>query len=550
MAKARTSKKSTTKTSQKTTLKKASPKQRTVSRGGEGSEAMGSEGLFGLPLRSWVGAARTARAAETRSAKTANVYCFATRDPKIVKAELRGALLPWQLDHAMKSEAEVMSFAGRTGPVFILRPPATVDALFRESHGGALEKCAAARARDQLGSVFAQIGAWKVESLALSFIGTSLEEERAGLLGLEMAAYSYSGVMRPRSRSAKRPRLLLKRSQLSTADMRWAGDLGTSVNIARHLINLPGAVLNPTTYAEAVRTLFKDVKNVEVDIWSGDKLIDERMGLMLGVGGGAAHGPCLVHLRYRPSGSGERRPLALVGKGVTFDSGGLDIKPSSAMRWMKKDMGGSAAVVGAMYWSAMRGLDQPLDAYLALAENSVDANSFRPGDVLTSRNGLAIEIHNTDAEGRLVLGDALDVALTSSEPPVAILDLATLTGAIKVALGADIAGLFSNHDALSELIDLAGRESGELTWRMPLYQPYKASLKSTFGDFANASDGFAGAITAALFLQQFVGKTPWAHLDIYSWKDAAGGAYAENGGSGQGVQLLACLLERWAEQGI
>ncbi len=507
--------------------------------------------LLGLPLDSWVDAARAAKGDETRSAKTASVFYFKTRDAKAVETALRGALLPWQLDHALRSEAETQSYSGRNGPVFVLRPPSAAAPPPVASHGGALEKTPGVRARDQVGALYPALGAWKVDALALSFFGTTLEEERAALLGLEMAAYSFvENRGNPGKPRKKRPRLLLRQAQLAPPDLRWAAETGRAVNVARHLTNLPGCDLNPATYAAAVRGLFAGLAGARVDVWDGGRLESEGMNLLRAVGAGAAHGPRLVHIRYRPAGSGRRRPLALVGKGVTFDSGGLDLKSSSGMRWMKKDMGGSAAVVGAMYWAALRGLDRPLDAYLALAENAVDAASFRPGDVITARSGLAVEIHNTDAEGRLALADALDVAVKSADEPLAVIDLATLTGAIKVALGAEIAGLFANHDGLSRRLEEAGGESGELVWRMPLFQPYKNLFKSTFADCANASDGFAGAITAALFLQAFVGETPWAHIDIYAWRDSAGGAYAESGGSGQGVQLLARLLERWTGEGI
>lgn len=529
---------------------RAEPKESaSLKRASAGDEP--ESGFFGLPLNAWVAGAKPARGTEARSAKTAQVFFFNTRDPKKVRSGLRSSLLPWQLEHALKSEAETVSYAGRTGPVFVLRPATATDAQLAASHGGRLEKVSAARARDQVGAIYPQLGSWKSEAVAFSFFGTSIEEERFALLGLEMAAYSYAENRdNPRKTKKRRPRILLKESQLKGPDLRWASALGQGVNVARHLINLPGGVLNPASFANAVRVLFDGVEGVEVDIWSDAKLATENMNLLTAVGGAAAEGPRLVHIRYRPAVASARKPLALVGKGITFDSGGLDIKPSSAMRWMKKDMGGSAAVVGAVHFAAKHGIAQPLDVYLALAENAVAADSFRPGDILTARNGLTIEIHNTDAEGRLVLADALDVAVKNSDEPLAVINLATLTGAIKVALGGEIAGLFSNHDGLAALIEEAGVAAGELTWRMPLFQPYKASLKSTFGDFANASDGFAGAITAALFLQQFVGKTPWAHLDIYSWRDSAGGAYAESGGSGQGVQLLAQLLERWSDEEI
>ena len=255
--------------------------------------------------------------------------------------------------------------------------------------------------------------------------------------------------------------------------------------------------------------------------------------------------PRLVKISYRPTKAAKgTQPIALVGKGITFDSGGLDIKPAAGMRLMKKDMGGSAAVVGAVYWAALTGAAHPIDAYVALAENSIGSRAFRPGDVLTARNGTTVEIHNTDAEGRLVLADALDVAVTASEKPRAVIDLATLTGAIKVALGANLAGLFTTDETLGAALAEAGTRAGDLTWAMPLVQRYRAQSNSNFADGVNAVDGFGGAITAALFLEKFARDVPWAHLDIYAWKDAADGAFAEGGGSGQGVLLLAEWLSR------
>jgi leucyl aminopeptidase len=233
----------------------------------------------------------------------------------------------------------------------------------------------------------------------------------------------------------------------------------------------------------------------------------------------------------------------LVGKGITFDSGGLDIKPSSGMRLMKKDMGGSAAVLGVMYWAASTGLKVSLDAYLAMAENAIGSNSFRPSDVITARNGMAIEIHNTDAEGRLVLADAMDVAATAKEKPRYLIDVATLTGAIKVALGAQLAGLFSNDNRLSSSIGAAGIEIGDLSWTMPLFKRYNSQMNTIFADTVNAVDGFGGAVTAALFLEKFTRDIPWAHLDVYAWKDSSDGAWSENGGSGQSV----LNLSRWLE---
>ena len=317
------------------------------------------------------------------------------------------------------------------------------------------------------------------------------------------------------------------------------------MNQARHLVNCPPNILNPQTFAKSLDLRFKKSKSVKISIWNEKKLKSEGMGLHLGVGQGSQHPPCLVHLRYRSKNRKTSRPVAFVGKGITFDTGGLDIKPSSGMRLMKKDMGGAAALVGLAHW--LEGA-QPLvnvDIYLALAENSVDGYSMRPSDILRARNGSLVEIHNTDAEGRLVLADALDVALSQggSDEPVAVIDVATLTGAIKVALGGDVAGLFSNNNALAQQLSEAGSLAGEPNWRMPLVQKYNRGMDTPFADFTNCVDGFGGAITAALFLEKFVKGKPWAHLDIYGWNDKAQGPLSFSGGNGQAVQTLIEFLK-------
>jgi leucyl aminopeptidase len=194
------------------------------------------------------------------------------------------------------------------------------------------------------------------------------------------------------------------------------------------------------------------------------------------------------------------------------------------------------------YWADQTQFDRPLDFYLALAENSVDSNSMRPSDIYKSHAGFLVEIDNTDAEGRLVLADAMSVATKAKETPAALIDVATLTGAIKVALGADVAGLFSNNDDLADALFEAGDMAGEPNWRMPLVKKYWSSLSSPFADFKNSGEGFGGAITAALFLEKFAGNIPWAHLDVYCWTGTEG-PYSSSGGSGQPVQTLIAYLE-------
>jgi len=506
--------------------------------------------ILGLSQRTWIGSARVAKGNEARSGSRAFVIAFDTKDPKKTRSFLSPHLNKWQMDSLVAGDQEFAFFQGSQGPVCVLRlVPAKRDRY--DVLDATLAKSPYARGRDHAAAIFQAIAPYKVDKMILELDHISHDQRQGLLIGLEIASYTYAenrGLARkPRK---KLPALLLRSSseELSPREIKSCSQVALAMNIARHLVNLPAGDLNPRTYGELVERMFDGSSTTKVTVWSGRKLDEENMNLLKAVGGAAAEGPRLVHIQYRPkTARPDQKPIALVGKGITFDTGGLDIKPSSGMRLMKKDMGGSAACVAIAQWAEATELELPLDIYLSLAENAISSNAFRPGDIVTSRQGLTIEIHNTDAEGRLVLADALDVAVNNPEKPACVIDLATLTGAIKVGLGGEIAGLFSNDDRLADDILDAGSYRGDLAWRMPLFQPYKQMLRSTFADYANASDGFAGAITAALFLELFVGDVPWAHLDIYSWKDGAGGAYTEGGGNGQPVQMLTELLTRFAQ---
>ncbi len=537
MAKARTTKKAA---AAATTKKSA--------RAGEQT----SSGMMGLPLKTWISTFRPVKGSEARTGSRAFIIVLDTRDPKKVRASLNGHLNKWQMDSLLTSDQELCFFQGSQGPVSVLRLVTTPREM-ADLRDATLGKSPYARIRDHASAVFAQLAPAKAEKWILEFDTISHEQRRGLLIGLEIAAYNFSENRDNPRKPRKKLSALLQRTStedLSSRELQSCSQVALAVNLTRHLVNLPAGDLNPRTYAQLIEQMFEGSESVKVDVWEGAKLQQERMNLLRAVGAAAADGPRFVHIRYRPMNPRPRQnPIAIVGKGITFDSGGLDIKPSSGMRLMKKDMGGSAACIGIAKWAEQSGLDLPLDIYVSLAENAISGQAFRPGDIITARNGLTIEIHNTDAEGRLVLADALDVAVsqTGDDKPAAVIDLATLTGAIKVGLGGEIAGLFSNNDTLADALLDAGTYKGDLAWRMPLFAPYKAMLRSTFADYANASDGFAGAITAALFLEFFVGKIPWAHLDIYSWRDAAGGAYSEAGGNGQPVQMLAEFLTRISE---
>lgn len=471
------------------------------------------------------------------------VFVFGDDSAKLADAALSKLAPSWQKAQLKKNPREVTQFVGSQGPVWIFHPKKRNGPF---SHAGRLEESTYSWMRDQAGPLLAFFKAYGVENVVVDFTNTTEDQERGFLVGLEVAAYQFKGTMDGTSHDSL-PQVLIKKNKgrVSEEVIEQASAEGSAVNLARHLVNTPPNFLNPETMAQFAREHFRSSKTTSVEVWGAERLEREGMGLILGVGQGAEHAPCMVHIRYRPKTKSDKKPIALVGKGVTFDSGGLDIKPSSGMRLMKKDMGGSAAVLGLAQWAEDVQYSRPMDFYLALAENAVDAKSMRPSDVLTARNGMKVEIHNTDAEGRLVLADVLDVAVTQkgADEPEMVLNLATLTGAIKVALGGDLAGLFSNYDPLAEKLNRCGQAAGDLNWRMPLFGKMNSGMASSFADIVNAVDGFGGAITAALFLEKFVRQKPWAHLDIYAWNDKASGALSFVGGSGQPVQALVEFLK-------
>jgi leucyl aminopeptidase len=293
--------------------------------------------------------------------------------------------------------------------------------------------------------------------------------------------------------------------------------IGDCINQARRMVNEPPAVLYPESFANEVKTLFSD-KETKVEIWDEHRLAEEQCRAILAVGAGSSRPPRLVIMSHLCGG--DEPPIVLVGKGVTFDSGGLSLKPSDAMIDMKCDMAGAATVVGVMHALARLGIRRNVIGFCGLAENMVSGTSYKLGDVIKTRSGKTIEILNTDAEGRVVLADTLDVA--KDYQPKAIVDLATLTGACMVALGRDVVGAMTNDDSLLEEIEAAASSEGELLWQLPMFKHYDEQVKSNVADIKNIGDGrWGGAITAAKFLENFVDNLPWVHLDI------AGPAFAD-----------------------
>jgi len=318
--------------------------------------------------------------------------------------------------------------------------------------------------------------------------------------------------------------------------------ISEGVNLARRLVNMPPDDLYPQTFSEEAAAVAGRT-GMEIEIWDEEQLARERCHAILAVGRGSSRAPRLVILRYRGPGVRDGQPdLALVGKGVTFDSGGLSLKPSDSMLTMKCDMSGGAAMLAAAATIAALKLPVNLVTAIGLVENMTGPAAYKLGDVITARSGTTIEIHNTDAEGRVVLADVLDVV--RGFKPKRIIDAATLTGACMVALGHDVAGLFTNDQACCDDIARAARAVGEPVWQLPMYADYDDQIRSEVADIKNVGDGrWGGAITAAKFLERFVGGIPWTHVDI------AGPAFAEKprpwidgGGTGTLVRPLVELV--------
>ena len=317
------------------------------------------------------------------------------------------------------------------------------------------------------------------------------------------------------------------------------------INFTKELVSEPGNILHPDEYVRRLRKLTQI--GLKVTVYDKKKLKNLNMNALLGVGQGSIRGSYLVTLEWQ--GSKKNKPLAFVGKGVCFDTGGISLKPAKFMEDMTYDMAGSAVVVGLMKTLALKKSKVNAVGVVGLVENMPDGNAQRPGDIVKSFSGKTIEILNTDAEGRLVLADALTFTEKKFKPRF-IVDLATLTGAIIVSLGSEYAGLFSNDDKLSSQLFKAGEKVGEKVWRMPLHKNYDQLINSKNADMQNINYiGGAGSTTAAQFLQRFIlNKTPWAHLDIAGMAFSKyGGALNSGGATGYGVRLLNKLIEEYYE---
>lgn len=380
---------------------------------------------------------------------------------------------------------------------------------------------------------------------------------RATIEGLVLGAYKFDRwkSATPEERAAprlERVTLVPLAGQPQRAGWSQAVELGLRVaeatNWARDLVNEPAAVLTPRALAARAVAMAK-AAGLEVSVADERRIRALKMGMFLAVARGSVEPPRLIELSYVPksAAAARRSPLCLVGKAITFDSGGLSLKPSESMVDMKTDMAGAAAVLGAMQVIAHLAPPFPVHAFMGACENMPSGNAYRLGDVLVSRIGKTVEITNTDAEGRLVLGDVL--AYANERKPALLVDLATLTGACMIALGHFVAGAFGDDDQAMWNVLAAAKAAGEELWRLPIHELQKDALKSEVADLKNSGERWGGAINAAVFLKEFVGATPWVHLDIagpsQSPKERG---YASKGATGFGVRTLVELVRRLGRQ--
>jgi leucyl aminopeptidase len=382
--------------------------------------------------------------------------------------------------------------------------------------------------------------------------GGAFKPERAAdlALGVELRAYSFERYKTKRKEEEEKPakvKVKIAVARVAAVEKAFASRaaVASGVLLARDLVNEPANVLYPEEFARRAGALKK--LGVSVDVLDVKEMKKLGMNALLGVGQGSEHESRTVIMRWN-RGKRSAAPLAFIGKGVCFDTGGISIKPAANMEDMKGDMAGAACVVGLMHALASRKAKVNAVGAIGLVENMPDGRAQRPGDIVTTMSGQTIEIINTDAEGRLVLSDLLHYVNKRFKPKLMI-DLATLTGAIIVALGQEYAGLFANDEKLTERLVEVGNEIGERVWRMPLGPEYDKMIDSKFADMKNTGGRYGGAITAAQLLQRFVDKTPWAHLDIAG--TAMGSPQTEinrSWGSGFGVRLLDRLIAEYYEK--
>jgi leucyl aminopeptidase len=437
-------------------------------------------------------------------------------------------------------------FTGATGQTLEIVAPAGLHASRLVLVGaGDQDKLDDQALENAAASALNTVKASGASMLELRLPDGSAEKAARAAFGARLAAYRFDRY-RTTEKADRKPSVTLARVIADDADAAAGAfeplsALAEAIWFSRDLVSEPANILDPEEFARRVKRL-EDL-GLEVEVLGEAEMAKLGMGALLGVGQGSRRESQLAILQWRGAADPDAQPIAFVGKGVCFDSGGISIKPAEGMEDMKWDMGGAAAVAGVMHALAGRKAKVNAVGILGLVENMPGGNAQRPGDVVTSMSGQTIEVINTDAEGRLVLADALWYCQDRFKPKFMV-DLATLTGAMIIALGLDFAGVFSNDDGLAEGLLAAAKAEGENLWRMPLPAQYEKQIESAIADVKNTGGRPAGAITAALFLKKFVNDLPWAHLDIapVAWKKPSTTPTIPEGATGYGVRLLNRLV--------
>jgi leucyl aminopeptidase len=444
------------------------------------------------------------------------------------------------------SRAVAGRFKGAKGQAVELVAPANLHASPLLLIGAGAQDAFTAQGAETAGAeAYKAVKTSGATTLELRFSDLAPDHLAKAAFGVRLAAYRFDKYL-TREKPEKKPSIQTTRVVADDPDAVIAAfeplsGLAEAVAFTRDLVSEPANILYPDEFAQRVKALER--LGLEVEILDEPAMAALGMGSLLGVGQGSVRDSRLVVVQWKGAADPAAQPIAFIGKGVCFDTGGISIKPAEGMEDMKWDMGGAGAVAGLMYALAARKAKVNAVGILGLVENMPDGNAQRPGDIVTSMSGQTIEVINTDAEGRLVLADAIWYCQDRFKPKFMI-DLATLTGAIIVALGNDYAGLFSNNDNLSAELLAAGAAEGENLWRMPLPPQYDKMLDTLAADMKNIGGRAGGSITAALFIQRFVNGLPWAHLDIAStaWKKPSTNPTIPDGASGFGVRLLNRLV--------
>lgn len=455
-----------------------------------------------------------------------------------------------KLPAARKSAAQRQGFEGKTGQTLVLAggDGKQIEVLVglgpaKELTTVKLRKAAAAFARTVS----------KHESVATNLMSHAEDLDQSAALaaiaeGLRLSTYRFNQLRSESSRKKHEVKLrtitIVASGKGLRADLNRANAVIDAVEFARDLVNEPGGSLTPQAFVAAAKKATAD-SGVKLTVWNEARIKRERLGGVLAVNRGSEHPPQFLQLRYKPVKGRPKAKIALVGKGITFDSGGLSLKTSTGMMSMKIDMAGAAAVLATMVALPAVKAQVEVTGYIPLTDNMTGPDAQRPGDVFTARNGKTVEVLNTDAEGRLILADALSLAAESDAD--AIIEMSTLTGSATAALGQSYAALFATDDELAARIEASSARSAEKLWRLPLPEEYRSQLDSTVADLRNIGTApYGGALIAGLFLKEFVGDKPFAHIDLgLSAISETSKGINVKGATGYGVRLLTDTLTAW-----